>query len=89
MDELVQILLSIPTNDSAMVFQICDDALGGITSIDPRKFAGEFIARRKDENSRPDLSREIGLLSSSLPLKASTAGGFVVVNGKKKKNKKK
>jgi hypothetical protein len=46
-DDFVQILYTIPINDSPTTYSICDDTLGGLTAIDPRKFADEFIRRRK------------------------------------------
>ncbi|KAJ3156215.1 hypothetical protein HDU86_003978 [Geranomyces michiganensis] len=46
-DDFIGILLSINPNESAITQSICDDILGGLTAIDPRKFAEEFVRRRK------------------------------------------
>lgn len=53
-DELVGILISVPIKESATISMICDDALGGFTMIDPRKFAANFIKyRRADLDGGP------------------------------------
>ncbi|KAJ3165626.1 hypothetical protein HDU88_004113 [Geranomyces variabilis] len=46
-EDFIGILLSINPNESAIMQSICDDILGGLTAIDPRKFAEEFGRRRK------------------------------------------
>ncbi|KAI9031295.1 hypothetical protein DFJ74DRAFT_641058 [Hyaloraphidium curvatum] len=46
-DEFVAMLLSFSVNDTATVTMVCEDTLGFTTAIDPRKFAAEFISRRK------------------------------------------
>ncbi|ORY39377.1 hypothetical protein BCR33DRAFT_720210 [Rhizoclosmatium globosum] len=46
-DDFIQILLMIPTNEPKTMVSICDDTLGGLTAIDPLKFADEFMRRRK------------------------------------------
>eukprot|EP00842_Homolaphlyctis_polyrhiza_P006616 jgi/Hompol1/6956/HPOL_002397-RA len=50
-DEFIGILMSIPAKESATITMICDDTLGGSTAIDPRKFANEFIHRRRTESA--------------------------------------
>ncbi|KAJ3181282.1 hypothetical protein HDU87_001413 [Geranomyces variabilis] len=46
-EDFIGILLSINPNESDITQSICDDILGGLTAIDPRKFAEEFGRRRK------------------------------------------
>lgn len=50
-DDFVNILYDLPLNDQQTIYTICDDTLGGLTAVDPRKFAGEFIDRRKGKQS--------------------------------------
>ncbi|KAJ3027221.1 UNVERIFIED_CONTAM: hypothetical protein HDU68_004224 [Siphonaria sp. JEL0065] len=52
-DDFIQILLSIPTNEPKTMVSICDDTLGGLTAIDPVKFAEEFIRRRRADLQGP------------------------------------
>ncbi|KAJ3186857.1 hypothetical protein HDU85_006888 [Gaertneriomyces sp. JEL0708] len=59
-DDFVQILLSIPQNDSATLQMICDDTLGHLTAIDPRKFSLEFNQRRKADGSAEGWSTVTG-----------------------------
>lgn len=47
-DEFLNILMTIPLGDMDIIMQICDDTLGGLTSIDPRKFAREFVNRQQE-----------------------------------------
>jgi len=43
----------MPLNETSVIYDICTDTLGGITAIDPLKFAEEFIKRRKmDQNDQ-------------------------------------
>jgi hypothetical protein len=52
-DEFVNVLLLMPLNETSVIYDICNDTLGGITAIDPLKFAEEFIKRRKmDQNDQ-------------------------------------
>jgi len=52
-DEFVNVLLLMPLNETSVIYDICTDTLGGITAIDPLKFAEEFIKRRKmDQNDQ-------------------------------------
>lgn len=60
-------------NDKAFITNICDDTLGGIPSIDPRKFGAEYISRRLVEEKAA--SNSVGKDESS----------FTVVTKKKKK----
>ncbi|KAJ3191065.1 proteasome core particle subunit beta 2 [Irineochytrium annulatum] len=53
-EEFVQILLL--SNESQTTYSICDDTLGGLTAIDPRKFAEEFMKRRKMDATDPGWS---------------------------------
>ena len=50
-DEFIGILLSIPVKEHTTITMICDDTLGGNTAIDPRKFADEFLRRRRADAS--------------------------------------
>ncbi len=40
-------LLSFNMNETSTITMVCEDTLGFTTAIDPRKFAAEFISRRK------------------------------------------
>jgi hypothetical protein len=44
-------LLSLDIKETATLTMICDDALGGSTAIDSRKFADEFVKRRQADVS--------------------------------------
>ncbi|KAI8926187.1 hypothetical protein BC831DRAFT_457831 [Entophlyctis helioformis] len=46
-DDFLGILFSISVREAATITMICDDTLGGSTAIDPRKFADEFLRRRR------------------------------------------
>lgn len=86
-DEFVGILMSISVKESGTIGMICDDALGGFTSIQSRKFAEEFIRRRSAANqNHPQQQR------SPVPealAQFTDDNKFVMVKGGKKKNKKK
>ncbi|KAI8811032.1 hypothetical protein BJ742DRAFT_148360 [Cladochytrium replicatum] len=45
-DDFIGILMSIPRSETSTLLSVCDDTLGGLTAIDPRKFGEEFIRRR-------------------------------------------
>ena len=84
----IEMLLSIDTSNHKTVFDICDDSLGGYTSIDPQKFAKEFIARRLIDKGRFGWMKPVALAttpSSTAPIKL-VDNKFVLV--KKKKGKK-
>ncbi|KAJ3273316.1 hypothetical protein HDV01_004533 [Terramyces sp. JEL0728] len=97
-DEFINILLSLPITETTTIRQICNDALGGFTSIDCRKFSEEFILRRQadlsgDPNSWKDNEwNEVkGGAHPSRPSRENSGtfaseNKFVVVG--KKKNKK-
>jgi len=53
-DEFVNLLM--PLNETTVINDICTDTLGGITAIDPLKFAEEFIKRRKMDQNDPSFS---------------------------------
>ncbi|KAI9209481.1 uncharacterized protein BJ171DRAFT_118358 [Polychytrium aggregatum] len=99
-EDFVQILLSIPTNETATVVSICDDTLGGLTAIDPRKFAEEFQRRRKIEQASGALADSAGwntvgvsannqgvTLGGPANLEGFDTGNKFVVVGKSKKSK--
>ncbi|TPX56223.1 hypothetical protein PhCBS80983_g04675 [Powellomyces hirtus] len=67
-DDFIGILLSISIHEPAITQSICDDILGGLTAIDPRKFADEFIRKRKADAS-----------GSSLTAASATEGGWTSV----------
>jgi hypothetical protein len=37
----------LPVKDASIITNICDDSLGGYTAIDARKFAENFVKRRR------------------------------------------
>lgn len=66
--------------DEPMIYTICDDTLGGVHSIDARKFAKEFIGLRSGKGG--------GSKGPRVPEKAGkfeSANKFVVVGKKGKK----
>ncbi|KAJ3211362.1 hypothetical protein HDU82_006024 [Entophlyctis luteolus] len=93
-DEFIQILLTVPTNETRTISMICDDTLGGLTAIDPIKFADEFVRRRKADAANDPAawaaggSATVAGTGSAIGGKASGevgSGGFVVVGKKKGK----
>jgi hypothetical protein len=96
-DDFIQILLMIPIGETSTTYIVCDDTLGGLTAIDPRKFADEFLKRRRaDEQGWTSVSAGSGgAAPSSAAVNNSFKGyesvnSFTVVGQKagKKKNKK-
>ncbi|KAI9331571.1 hypothetical protein BDR26DRAFT_870035 [Obelidium mucronatum] len=83
-DEFIQILLMIPTNEPKTMVSICDDTLGGLTAIDPVKFAEEFMRRRKADVSDP-AGYVAGSSGSSNDAGRGFDSGFVTVQKKKGK----
>lgn len=84
-DAFIQILLSISPTDSGTIQMICDDTLGGLTAIDPRKFAEEFGKKRRADLSG-EMERVSGSNGGSNGLEVFESGNkFVVVKGGKKK----
>ena len=69
---------SISAKDKNFITNICDDTLGGIPSIDPRKFGEEYLRRR--------LIDEHSTLSTTTKGNAEDESAFTVVTKKKKKN---
>ena len=70
---------------------ICDDTLGGLTAIDPRKFGEEFLKRRRaDMNGAFGSVDGVGASSGTGLEGFESANKFVVVGkgAKKKKSKK-
>lgn len=61
-------------NDTTFITNICDDTLGGIPSLDPRKFGAEYIRRRLVEEK------------ANIDSNGKDESSFTVVT-KKKKNK--
>ncbi|KAI8896580.1 hypothetical protein BC833DRAFT_596935 [Globomyces pollinis-pini] len=50
-DEFISILMSVDIKESSTITMICDHSIGGFTAIDSRKFADEFIQKRRAELS--------------------------------------
>lgn len=91
-EDFIGILMSLSAGDSGTIFTICDDALGGLTFLDPRKFANEFISRRKGDVfgsvDKPTTMQPINPNKGINELTGFTTGNkFVVVDAKKKKKK--
>ncbi|KAJ3017113.1 hypothetical protein HKX48_003709 [Thoreauomyces humboldtii] len=95
-NDFIDILLSISIAEPAITQSICDDILGGLTAIDPRKFAEEFIRKRKaDANGAAIAASESWTaVSGSAPAPATAAsldtfdsGNKFVVVGKQSKKK--
>lgn len=85
-------LMMIDVSDSATIYDICNDTLGGYTSIDSRRFAEEFIRRRRMDASHGGNWETItsGPSSASSSNNISgfeTTNKFVVVGKKKKGGK--
>lgn len=82
-------LLSI-SGDTTTIMSICDDTLGGFTSVDSRKFAMEFCKRRLADREST-AARQSGSAGFKDPTigHLETGNKFVVVNPKKKKKGKK
>ncbi|KAI9098690.1 hypothetical protein DFS34DRAFT_649391 [Phlyctochytrium arcticum] len=95
-DDFVGILLSISISDQATLQMICDDTLGGLTAIDPHKFADEFSRRRKADASGISLASEgwTSVGSGAAPglptatLETFDSGNKFVMVGKGSKKKK-
>ncbi|KAJ3043398.1 hypothetical protein HDV00_005096 [Rhizophlyctis rosea] len=91
-EDFIGILLSIPATDSGTTQMICDDTLGGLTAIDPRKFADEFMKRRRADASGVGVESLNGAGGASGTGLESfeSANKFVVVGkgAKKKKSRK-
>ncbi|KAJ3295147.1 hypothetical protein HK104_002957 [Borealophlyctis nickersoniae] len=94
-DDFITILLSFPAADTGTLQLVCDDTLGGLTAIDPRKFADEF-ARRRRADANGSSEGWSGVASGGATTTAGaalegfdTGNKFVVVKqGKKKRSKK-
>ncbi|TPX71260.1 hypothetical protein CcCBS67573_g06281 [Chytriomyces confervae] len=84
-DEFIQILLMIPMNEPRTVSMICDDTLGGLTAIDPLKFAEEFMRRRRADASNDPAAYAPSVETAGSRSNESSASGFVVVQKKKGK----
>ncbi|KAJ3023455.1 UNVERIFIED_CONTAM: hypothetical protein HDU68_008611 [Siphonaria sp. JEL0065] len=85
-DDFIQILLSVPTNEPKTMMSICDDTLGGLTAIDPVKFAEEFIRRRRADLQGPAAyAAASGAGSSGGDAARGFDSGFVTVQKKKGK----
>ncbi|TPX64602.1 hypothetical protein SpCBS45565_g05773 [Spizellomyces sp. 'palustris'] len=92
-DDFVSILLSVAMNDTATLQMICDDTLGGLTAIDPRKFADEFSKKRRADASGSSISSDgwtaVGPTApSTVSLDVFDSGNKFVVVGKQSKKKK-
>jgi hypothetical protein len=86
-NEFISVLFELPVNDIQTLNSICDDALLGVTAINPRKFAEEFHRLRKSGNTpkaeRPEQRNEFSAYHTGNRFTAVGGGGK-----KKKKNKK-
>ncbi|KAJ3180721.1 hypothetical protein HDU87_001834 [Geranomyces variabilis] len=82
-EDFIGILLSINPNESAITQSICDDILGGLTAIDPRKFAEEFGRRRKADAQGTVVSGagDVGWTSVGASATASGAGDTGAAKG--------
>ena len=70
-------------NEPSTLIMICDDTLGGFTSIDSRRFGEEFIKRRRA--LKIDTGSSLSSLNSSAEsLVTSPSDKFVTVTKKKK-----
>ncbi|KAI8810195.1 hypothetical protein BJ742DRAFT_802469 [Cladochytrium replicatum] len=104
-DDFIGILMSIPRSETSTLLSVCDDTLGGLTAIDPRKFGEEFIRRRASgggsadrgavspDNSAGGAERSVpGVVKGVLGAALDdfdTGNRFVTVGGKGKKKKQK
>ncbi|KAJ3120894.1 hypothetical protein HK100_012606 [Physocladia obscura] len=71
----------IPVNEPKTISMVCDDTLGGLTAIDPIKFADEFVRRRKADAANDPAA---WAPSTTNGFGASEAqSGFVTVQKKK------
>ncbi|KAJ3123390.1 hypothetical protein HK098_001934 [Nowakowskiella sp. JEL0407] len=93
-EEFIQILISIPINEPSTIMMICDDTLGGVTSIDARKFGEEFIRRRREgvvgttTNTGVATTSLAGMQMLARPIEDLGTGNRFVTVGKNKKKKK-
>ncbi|KAI8852850.1 hypothetical protein BC829DRAFT_383933 [Chytridium lagenaria] len=77
-ESFIQILLNM---DPSTAYIVCDDTLGGLTAIDPRKFADEFLRRRKMDANDPGWSI-VGSVAPTVPgVPAAAPGGTGFVTG--------
>lgn len=74
------ILQSISATDTSFITNVCDDTLGGIPSIDARKFGAEYARRRLEDEKSVDRPAEKSASRSSL-----VDSSFTVVTKKKSK----
>ncbi|KAI8817426.1 uncharacterized protein EV422DRAFT_570773 [Fimicolochytrium jonesii] len=102
--DFINILLSISPTEPAITQSICDDILGGLTAIDPRKFADEFVRKRKADASGEPTSpgaveagwTAVGSVGAAVPVGVGavgldtfeSGGNRFVVVGKGSKKKK-
>ncbi|KXS18489.1 hypothetical protein M427DRAFT_53865 [Gonapodya prolifera JEL478] len=90
-EDFVSILLSFPVGEFSTVADVCADTLSFTTAIDPRKFALEFVNRRKMEGSGGSSMGSLGgmkLNSAGLLDGMDSGNKFIPVKstaGKKKK----
>ncbi|ORX59986.1 hypothetical protein BCR36DRAFT_316252 [Piromyces finnis] len=86
-DDFINVLLLMPLNESSVIYDICNDTLGGITAIDPLKFAEEFIKRRKMDQNDQSFSAVRGY-SSYAHDESKNSNKFIPVKGSgRKKNR--
>ncbi len=92
-------LLSIPVTDPGTIMMICDDTLGGMLALDPRKFGEEFLRRRRQDHfdqlqgggASSSAAKAPAGLPKPTPLEAFATPGankFVMVGGKGRKGRK-
>jgi hypothetical protein len=88
---LFSILQSI--TDKTFISNVCDDTLGGIPSIDARKFADEYWRRRSQDEQKTKSLSGVGNLGASVTsgvkqvVPPPLESGFVTVTKKKGKKK--
>ncbi|KAJ3112047.1 Glycine--tRNA ligase 1, mitochondrial [Phlyctochytrium bullatum] len=88
-EDFIQMLLCL---EASAMYDVCNDTLGGLTAIDPRKFADEFIKRKKMDSQDQGWSvASQGNPSAKVPTPAAggvlrdfeTSNSFTVVGGGK------
>ncbi|KAI8615226.1 hypothetical protein BC830DRAFT_1123725 [Chytriomyces sp. MP71] len=82
-DDFIQILLTIPMNEPKTVAMICDDTLGGLTALDPHKFAEEYMRRRRADAVNDPAAYATTPAASDTLKGFESPNGFVVVQKKK------
>lgn len=92
MEEITAMLLSFPLDPDLSTVEIISDLIyANSTTLDGRRFASEFVSKRKADAKTPAASTSVGKVVSiadvvkTQPKPAQNEwGGFKVVNKKKK-----